>query len=83
MHPASQSLIESAAAKTGKHIRFADERGGTTASMSAAKGLKGGMCIFTGQHDIHSTREWADLQEMEEAYSLMLEVIRDVANLKY
>lgn len=82
MHSASQSLIEDAAAKTGKQIRFADERGGTTASMFAAKGLKGGMCVFTGQHDIHSTREWADLQEMEDAYALMLEVIRSVPALK-
>lgn len=82
MHPASQKLIEDAALKTGKQIRFEDERGGTTASMFAAKGLKGGMCIFTGQHDIHSTREWADIQEMEEAYGLMLEVIHGVTALK-
>lgn len=82
MHPASQKLIEDAALKTGKQIRFEDERGGTTASMFAAKGLKGGMCIFTGQHDIHSTREWADIQEMEEAYELMLEVIHGVTALK-
>ena len=50
--------------------------------MFAAKGLKGGMCVFTGQHDIHSTREYADLQEMEEAYSLMLEIIKQVPTLK-
>ena len=40
------------------------------------------MCVFTGQHDIHSTREYADLQEMEEAYSLMLEIIKQVPTLK-
>ena len=50
--------------------------------MFAAKGLKGGMCVFTGQHDIHSTREYADLQEMEEAYSLILEIIKQVPTLK-
>ena len=82
LHPQAQRLVETAAAKIGKDITFADERGGTTASMFAAKGLKGGMCVFTGQHDIHSTREYADLQEMEEAYSLMLEIIKQVPTLK-
>lgn len=82
LHPQAQSLVEKAAAKIGKDITFADERGGTTASMFAAKGLNGGMCVFTGQHDIHSTREYADLQEMEEAYSLMLEIIKQVPTLK-
>lgn len=76
LHPRAKELVETAAARTGKEIVFADERGGTTASMFAAKGLNGGLCIFTGQHEIHSTREYADLTEMEEAYNLMLEIIR-------
>lgn len=82
LHPQAKSLVDTAAAKIGKGITFADERGGTTASMFAAKGLKGGMCVFTGQHDIHSTREYADLQEMEEAYRLMLEIITQVPSIK-
>lgn len=82
LHPQALAIVGKAAEKTGKHIVFADERGGTTASMFAAKGLKGGMCVFTGQHEIHSTREYADLQEMEEAYRLMLEIIRQVSELK-
>lgn len=82
LHPQAKFLVENAAAKTGKDITFADERGGTTASMFAAKGLNGGMCVFTGQHDIHSTREYADLQEMEEAYNLMLEIIKQIPTLK-
>lgn len=82
LHPRAKSLVENAAAKIGKDITFADERGGTTASMFAAKGLNGGMCVFTGQHEIHSTREYADLQEMEEAYRLMLEIIKSVATNK-
>ena len=82
LHPQAQSLVENAAAKIGKAITFADERGGTTASMFAAKGLNGGMCVFSGQHDIHSTREYADLQEMEDCYRLMLEIIQGVAALK-
>lgn len=82
LHPQAQSLVENAAAKIGKTITFADERGGTTASMFAAKGLNGGMCVFSGQHEIHSTREYADLQEMEDCYRLMLEIIQGVAALK-
>lgn len=82
LHPQAQSLVENAAAKTGKKIRFAEERGGTTASMFAAKGLNGGMCVFTGQHEPHSEREYADIQEMEDAYRLMLEVIKSVPTIK-
>lgn len=82
LHPQAKALVENAAAKVGKKITFADERGGTTASMFAAKGLNGGMGVFTGQHDIHSTREYADLQEMEEAYHHMLEIIKQIPTLK-
>lgn len=82
LHPQARTLMENAASKTGKKVTFANERGGTTAAMFAAKGLNGGMCVFTGQHDIHSTREYADLQEMEEAYLLMLEIIRQIPSLK-
>lgn len=81
LHPQAKTLVENAARRIGKNISFVDERGGTTASMFAAKGLNGGMGVFTGQHDIHSTREYADLQEMEEAYNLMLEIIKDVVGL--
>lgn len=81
IHPKAQELVEKAAATTGKKVTFKEERGGTTAAMFAAKGLNGGMCVFTGQHEIHSTREYADLQEMEEAYSLMLEIIREIPRL--
>lgn len=82
IHPETKRLVEEAAQMTGKQIKFMEERAGTTASMFAAKGLNGGMCVFTGQHEIHSTREYADLQEMEDAYNLMVEIIKGVATLK-
>ncbi len=82
IHPQAKALVESAACKIGKEVTFTSERGGTTASMFAANGLKGGMCVFTGQHDIHSTREYADLEEMEEAYRLMLEIIKGIPSIK-
>lgn len=81
LHPQARTLVEKAAANTGKKVTFASERGGTTASMFAARGFNGGMCVFTGQHDIHSTREYADLQEMEEAYRLMMEIIKLIPSL--
>lgn len=82
LHPQAMTLVQNAAGKIGKQIKFKGERGGTTASMLAAKGLNGGMCVFTGQHEIHSTREYADLQEMEEAYNLMLEVMKQIPAIK-
>ena len=82
LHPQAQTLVEKAAAKIGMDITFADERGGTTSAMMAAKGLKGGMCVFAGMHDVHSKREYADIQEMEEAYLLMLEIIKSIPDLK-
>ena len=82
LYPGIKDVVLSAAAKIGKEIKFVPERGGTTASMFAVKGLKGGMCVFTGQHKVHTTNEYADLQEMEEAYTLMLEIIKQVATLK-
>lgn len=82
MHPASHKLIETASEKTGIPVKFIDERAGTTAAMFAAKGLIGGMCLFSGQHEIHSTREYADLQQMEDAYRLMLNVITQIPDLK-
>lgn len=82
LHPKAKWLVEKAAEKIGKPVSFMSERGGTTASMFAAKGLKGGMCLFTGQHEIHSTREYADLQEMEEAYCLMLEIVKEIPTIK-
>lgn len=81
LHPQAQKLVENAAKKIGKKVVFTDERGGTTAAMFAAKGLKGGMCLFTGQHEVHSTREYADLKEMEETYLLMLEIIKQIPSI--
>lgn len=82
LHPQAQLLVENAASRVGMDIKFADERGGTTSAMMAARGLKGGMCVFAGMHNVHSTREYADIHEMEEAYSLMLEVIKEIPILK-
>lgn len=82
LHPQAQTLVENVASRIGMDITFVDERGGTTSAMMAARGLKGGMCIFAGMHEVHSTREYADLQEMEDAYNFMLELIKSIPSLK-
>lgn len=81
LHPQARNLMQRAADNLGIELTFVDERGGTTASMFAAKGLKGGMCVFAGQHGAHSTQEYADLDEMEEAYRLMLEIIKELPSV--
>ena len=81
LYPGIKDVVAKAAATTGKEIEFKSARGGTTAAMMAAKGQNGGLCLFTGQHEIHSTREWADLTEMAEAYDLMLQIIKDIPKI--
>lgn len=77
LYPGQIDRVTDKANELGYEIELADERGGTTASMFAAKGLKGGMCIFTGQHNIHSTSEYAALNEMEKAFRLIREIVRE------
>ena len=81
MYPGSRQIIERAAARCGQTIEFKAERGGTTAAMFTAKGLKGGMCIFSGQHNCHKVHEYSCLEEMMDSYKLMLHAIDEVASL--
>lgn len=82
MHPSSFDIVSRASATTGIPVHFVDERGGTTASMFCARGMTGGMCLFSGQHAIHSVYEYAVLEEMYGSYRFALELIREVAGLK-
>lgn len=81
MHPASHEIITRAAERAGIDIDFISERGGTTAAMFAAKSLRGGMCVFSGQHNCHSYHEFSCLEEMMDAYNLLLHVTDEVANM--
>lgn len=78
LYPASHELVKKAAAECGFPVDFMSSRGGTTASMFAAKGLKGGMCIFSGQHNAHSLKEYADIREMADATRLLLSIVRSL-----
>ncbi len=82
MHPQSHRVIERAAARCGQNLVFKAERAGTTAAMFAARNLVGGMCIFSGQHLMHSTHEYACLEEMMDSYRLLLHIVDEVSALK-
>ena len=76
-------MLSAAAAKINKELDYKATRGGTTASMMAAKGLKGGLLVFSGQHAIHSVYEYTVLEEVHEAYMLMLHTIDEVSKLSF
>ena len=82
MHPMSLPLLEKAAASLGLKLHCVEMRAGTTASMFAAKGLRGGLGIFSGQHNPHSVQEYSVLEEMYDAYMLLLKVIEYLPNSK-
>ena len=82
MNPLSYSVLGRAAARTGQVIKFTSVRAGTTAAMFAAKGLSAGMCLFSGQHNDHTPKEYSCLEEMMDAYHLLLYAVDEVANTK-
>lgn len=57
MYPGLSDLIIEAAEKEGVKLTPRSERGGTTAAMLAAKGQKGGPCLYSGQQAEHSVYE--------------------------
>ena len=81
MYPASQAIVERAANRAGQSVNFISERAGTTAAMFTTKGLKGGMCLFSGQHNVHSVKEISCLDEMMDAYYLLLFIVDEVTKL--
>ena len=81
MHPKSREVIERAAFRCGQKLDFISERGGTTAAMFTAKGLKGGMCIYSGQHNPHKVHEYSCIDEMMDSSRLLLHVVDEVGRL--
>ena len=82
LHPECINMLCAASKKIGKELEWKSTRGGTTASMMAAKGLNGGLLVFSGQHAIHSIYEYTVLEEVYESYMLMLHTIDQVSQLK-
>ncbi|MBE6240011.1 MAG: M20/M25/M40 family metallo-hydrolase [Bacteroidales bacterium] len=82
MHPECINTLKKAAARFDKVLDLKSNRGGTTASMMVAKGLRGGMLVFSGQHVPHTVYEYSVLEEVMDAYKLMLYAIDEVSQLK-
>lgn len=58
------------------------ERGGTTSAMMAAKGLRGGPCIYSGQQAAHSVYEWVCVEDMVRMTYVTISITKNVADMK-
>lgn len=80
MYPGLCDLIVEAAEKVGVKLTPRSERGGTTAAMLAAKGQKGGPCLYSGQQAEHSVYEWTCAEDMYQMVMVARSIIETVAN---
>ena len=80
MYPGLDDLIIEAAEKEGVKLTPRSERGGTTAAMLAAKGQKGGPCLYSGQQAEHSVYEWTCAEDMYQMVMVAKSIIETVAN---
>ena len=74
-------LVINAAAKAGITMSPRSERGGTTSAMLTDK-LPGGPCIYSGQQNPHSVYEWCCIQEMIKMTDVVLNIIKQTAEMK-
>ena len=79
MYPGLSDLIIQAAEKEGVKLTPRSERGGTTAAMLAAKGQKGGPCLYSGQQAEHSVYEWTCAEDMYQMVMVARSIIKTVA----
>lgn len=75
MYPTLPDIIKKAYASFGKKVSPRSERGGTTSAMIAAKGLRGGACIFSGQQAEHSVYEWTCVEDMVDMTKILQKII--------
>lgn len=78
MYPGLSDLIVEAAEKEGVKLTPRSERGGTTAAMLAAKGQKGGPCLYSGQQAEHSIYEWTCAEDMYQMVMVARSIIKTV-----
>lgn len=78
MYPALPNIIKKAYASLGKKVSPRSERGGTTSAMIAAKGLRGGACVFSGQQAEHSVYEWTCVEDMMDMTKVLQNVIMQI-----
>lgn len=79
MYPGLSDLIIQAAENEGVKLTPRSERGGTTAAMLAAKGQKGGPCLYSGQQAEHSVYEWTCAEDMYQMVMVARSIIETVA----
>ena len=75
MYPSLPDIIKKAYASLGKKVSPRSERGGTTSAMIAAKGLRGGACLFSGQQAEHSIYEWTCVEDMVDMTKILQKII--------
>lgn len=75
MYPTLPDIIKKAYVSLGKKVSPRSERGGTTSAMIAAKGLRGGACLFSGQQAEHSIYEWTCVEDMMDMTNILQKII--------
>lgn len=75
MYPTLPDIIKKAYASLGKKVSPRSERGGTTSAMIAAKGLRGGACLFSGQQAEHSIHEWTCVEDVVDMTKILQKII--------
>lgn len=75
MYTTLPDIIKKAYASLGKKVSPRSERGGTTSAMIAAKGLRGGACLFSGQQAEHSIYEWTCVEDMVDMTKILQKII--------
>lgn len=82
MYPGTADLIVKSAASAGMTMSPSSERGGTTSAMMAAKGLRGGPCIYSAQQAAHSVYEWVCVEDMVKMVLVTTDIVKNVAGMK-
>lgn len=75
MYPTLPDIIKKAYVSLGIKVSPRSERGGTTSAMIAAKGLRGGACLFSGQQAEHSIYEWTCVEDMMDMTNILQKII--------
>ena len=82
MHPMTIPIIEKTAERTGIAMKAIDLRAGSTAALMAARGLPGGTCLASGQHNEHTEQEWVCIEEMLDMVRFVKELVNQVTLIK-
>lgn len=81
MYPGIAELIIKSAAKYGMTMAPSSERSGTTSAMMAAKGMRGGPCIYSAQQAAHSVYEWVCVEDMVNMMLVTLDMVKNISKM--